>query len=137
MNLGRIILAGLLFAVTMSAKDINVVIFLADKAKFDSAFIITSGLQKTLEKDEKADIELVLGGSSVEIFASRSKKDLEMQEKIKSLIAMPNVRVVACNGAMKRNGIDVAWLSDGIKTVKAAPKEVVLRQLDGYAVLQP
>lgn len=45
--------------------------------------------------------------------------------------------ILACNGAMKRNGIDVAWLSDGIKTVKAAPKEVVLRQLDGYAVLQP
>ncbi|WP_407637585.1 hypothetical protein [Campylobacter iguaniorum] len=60
-----------------------------------------------------------------------------MQEKIKTLVAMPNIRVVACQGAMKRGGIEEAWLVDGVKTVKAAPREVVLKQLDGYAVLHP
>ncbi|CZE48158.1 DsrE family protein [Campylobacter geochelonis] len=135
--MGRIILVGLLFISILLAKDINVVVFLTDKAKFDNAFLVTSGLQKTLQKDEKADIELVLGGSSVEVFASKSKKDLDMQEKIKALVAMPNVRVVACSGAMKRSGIDKSWLSTGVKTVKAAPREVVLKQLDGYALLQP
>nr|WP_235183875.1 hypothetical protein [Campylobacter iguaniorum] len=85
MNFIRLILVGLVFVATMSAKDINVVIFLADKVKFDSAFTITSGLQKTLQKDEKADIELVLGGSAVEIFASKSKKRSSYARKNKNI----------------------------------------------------
>lgn len=137
MSFKRIVLFLVFFISTAFAKDMNIVIFLTDENKFDEAFVITNGLQKGLEKGVKADIELVMGGSSVEIFASQSKKNLQKQAQIQSLTALPNVRVVACSGAMKRNGIEEAWLIKGVKTIKAAPKEVVLRQLQGYAVLQP
>lgn len=132
----RIMIAFLLSLGFMQAKDINVVVFLTQSDKFDSAFTIVSGLQKTLQNDEKADIELVMGGNSVDIFASNTKRSIEVKEKIKNLLLMPHVRIVACQGAMRRIGMDESLLIEGVQKVKAAPREVVLRQLEGYAFLQ-
>uniref|UniRef100_UPI003AF42CF5 DsrE family protein n=1 Tax=Campylobacter fetus TaxID=196 RepID=UPI003AF42CF5 len=118
-------------------KDINVVIFLTKKDNFQSAILQANGIQKSLSSSEKGDIELVMGGSSVEIFAQNDEKSNKIKNDIAKLVDLPNVRVVACRGAMKRANVSQDSLIKGVNTVKAAPREVVDRQLDGYAILNP
>lgn len=116
-------------------KPINVVISLVEKSQWETAKLQVQAIQKSLKDDEVGDIELVMGGDSVLLFGKNSPSSDKIRKEIAALVKLPNVRVVACSGAMRRAKISKESLIEGVEQVKNAPREIVDRQLQGYAIL--
>ncbi|KAA6226068.1 DsrE family protein [Campylobacter sp. LR286c] len=130
------LLCALIFSVSfIHAKDINVVIFLTKKGNYKSALKQANGLSKSIVNNkENGDIELVLGGSAVEIFTDKNN---ELRNEVINLSQKPHVRILVCNGALNARKLNKSIIPENIKVINAAPREVVDRQLEGYAILNP
>ena len=119
----------------IGVKPVNVVISLVEKSQWETAKLQVQAIQKSLKDDEVGDIELVMGGDSVLLFGKNSTSSDKIRKEIATLVKLPNVRVVACSGAMRRAKISKESLIEGVEQVKNAPREIVDRQLQGYAIL--
>lgn len=82
-------------------KPVNVVISLVEKSQWETAKLQVQAIQKSLKDDEVGDIELVMGGDSVLLFGKNSTSSDKIRKEIATLVKLPNVRVVACSGAMR------------------------------------
>ena len=79
------------------------------------------------------EIELVVNGPAVMELRPAAAEDAGLTDLFEVLA--PDVRICACNNALKSNGIPPQELFPFVQVVPAGVAELVVRQQDGYAYI--
>ncbi len=145
MKLGKILLAFCLFFATFTLacdcdkgeSNIYAIGVATNKAEIKSILQKANELAKDMiEFGENGDIEIVIGKDGAKIFVSKDEESKKLVREIqKTLEESKFVRILVCNGALEKNKIEIKKLPEGVKVAKSALRELVEKQMKGYALI--
>lgn len=82
---------------------------------------------------EDSRVEIVANSKAV----TRYRKDSGLDNTNLEEAGKKGVDIIACNNALKSLNIDKEMLYDYVKVVPIGVKEIIEKQLDGYAYIKP
>jgi len=82
---------------------------------------------------EKSQVEIVANSKAV----MRYKKDFGADNSVLEELGKKGISIVACNNALNSLKIEKEMLYPYVKVVPIGAKEIIEKQLDGYAYIKP
>lgn len=117
---------------------IRKVIFHVDETKVWSRALANIGnlIRYYEETKEQYEIELLVNGSAVELFAADKAKEAGLAEDIREA-SDRGVIMAACGNALRNLKISRDSLFDFVTVVPAGVAELAARQTQGFAYIKP
>lgn len=146
MKFGKILVALSLFLATFAlacpdcdkeTPDVNAVSLATNNAQIKVTLSRINQLNKSMvEFGENGDIELVIGGEGLKIFTNNDKESKELLESVKKTLKEAKfVRILVCSDCMRKANLKVEQLPQGVKVARSGLRELIDRQLEGYAII--